>query len=134
MELLATATQPVKNLDLRGNYLGPKGTEALIGALVENSVVEALNVTNTLIDDDTANSLLDNLTKPSSKISELILDENPITHAVGRRILQILQKGTYPLKFVSVNRTHISDAIQRKIREACGNRTSSFGETKVEAN
>lgn len=120
MELLASARQPVKYLDLRGNYLGGKGVEALVLALVENSHVETLDLSNSLIDDESCSVLLDALVRPQSSIKELILDENPITHGLGRKMLQILQKGTTPLKYISINRTHISDAIQRKVRETIG--------------
>lgn len=120
LEMLSAATQPVETLNMRGNYLGAKGMEALINALVENGHVKTLILINTLIEDETAEKLLDRLTHEKSSIKYLLLDENPVTHSIGRRVLQILQKGTTPLKYVSLSRTHVSDALQRKIKEICG--------------
>eukprot|EP00658_Telonema_sp_P-2_P015271 TRINITY_DN15874_c0_g1_i12.p1 TRINITY_DN15874_c0_g1~~TRINITY_DN15874_c0_g1_i12.p1 ORF type:complete len:632 (+),score=125.83 TRINITY_DN15874_c0_g1_i12:135-2030(+) len=53
VEVLTNATEPIKKIDLSGNYLGPKGLQALMAALSDDksSHVEEINLHNTLFDD-----------------------------------------------------------------------------------
>ena len=53
LEVLTSATEPVRVIDLSGNYLGPKGLKVLMSSIVgdHSSKVEEINLKNTLLDD-----------------------------------------------------------------------------------
>ena len=53
VEVLTNATEPIRKIDLSGNYLGPKGLQTLMAALSDDKSthVEEINLHNTLFDD-----------------------------------------------------------------------------------
>jgi serine/threonine protein kinase len=116
LEMFTAATEPIRKIDLSDNYLGPQGLEALVIALVDKrSCVEVLILNNSLIDDTHAGHILDHLSEPESRVRHLELNDNPISHATGRRILGLLQRGG-TLKTVSCRGAHISEGLQEKIQ------------------
>ena len=121
VELLTAQTDSrLQRLDLRNNYLGPAALDVLIQTLLKHSEVETIDLTNVILDDAGCDKILSSLETQAGrtgKVKRLILDDNPITHSCGRRLLVLLQKRI--IHFVSVENTQMSKAIQRKISVQC---------------
>ena len=118
VEMLTAATEPIKRIDMANNYLGPKGIKTLVSVLSAHSEVEVLILRNSLITDELAVDLLNFVATSSCKVRRIAFDNNPITHATGRRILAILQAHRF-LDVVTLAGTHVSESIQRKVSRQC---------------
>eukprot|EP01062_Namystynia_karyoxenos_P067295 TRINITY_DN61200_c0_g1_i1.p1 TRINITY_DN61200_c0_g1~~TRINITY_DN61200_c0_g1_i1.p1 ORF type:complete len:501 (+),score=172.56 TRINITY_DN61200_c0_g1_i1:81-1505(+) len=118
IQTFMTADEPLEELDLDNNYLGPKGMESLIEVVHKHPHMKVLKLRNVLLNNEQAINLTQQLQAPDSlsQIHVLDLSHNPLSQTAGRALLGMLQKQKRVTE-CNLESTHVGARLIRKINE-----------------